>query len=162
MEEKEFRKVTLEAIVEDGTVIGFRVDGFSLTSIGRRRYMPGLRTYTIRPAGKLAPDVFKVVEKEGELEWPTYEVPEEDLLSEKEKERRRYIPGIRPTTCTLYDVIEETIVSGREKAMEVAYRLALKYAALSVQHHNRWVKNNYEYFGDYTYRRAILEDNCKK
>lgn len=71
-------KISLEAIVKNETLMGFKVNGLPWTFDGDEH--SGRRTYTVHPAGIDAPEVFKVIER-GDLGWRQYDTTKETIVA---------------------------------------------------------------------------------
>ena len=129
----DIRKATLDAIVEDGEIVGFKADGYD------NRRMDGYGIHIrvtethISPTGEDAPDVFKVIE-------------------------HHYYELHRGTDETS----EEYIVLGEENAVQKAYQIALENATRSLEYRNSHIKSTQEWRDITTIRgEATLVDNAK-
>jgi hypothetical protein len=132
---KDIRKATLDAIVKDGEVTGFKVDGFDNGRMDGYGYHLAIGEISITPAPSRedAPDVFCI-------------------------EEHHYFEEHRDTN----EFRKSYIVLGAQKAIQKAYQLALEFATMGVESRNSWIEwaNKCGNLGTIT-GRATLVDNAK-
>ena len=133
-------KATLDAIVKDGKILGFKSEGFDNGRFDGYGYHSTNMQCLILPAGRDAPDVFELKQSyswAGSLAGCPYEPPK-----------------LRNT--------QANIISGARKAVQKAYLLVLEHATGELGRRNDWIKSmeDWQRLGTRGFK-AVLVDNAK-